>query len=162
MSHMKVLGVYSIESVIQVLQTSKKAHIYLNNTKIKKTKKINLFLKNRVCVICGREGNAFVVLKTPNSAPFMELYCGWNLKSKPEQCRKLTIDHIFPRSLGGSDSFSNFQVMCSHCNSIKGSLIISNDHLKNVVKYWNSSLKKVDRKARIKEYLLKNNIIHHL
>jgi 5-methylcytosine-specific restriction endonuclease McrA len=33
---------------------------------------------------------------------------------------RLTVDHIVPRVLGGDDSLSNLQVLCSHCNSSKG------------------------------------------
>ena len=32
----------------------------------------------------------------------------------------MTIDHVVPRSNGGSDHFSNLQLLCSGCNSIKG------------------------------------------
>ena len=32
---------------------------------------------------------------------------------------RLTVDHIVPRVLGGDDSLSNLQVLCSHCNSSK-------------------------------------------
>lgn len=33
---------------------------------------------------------------------------------------RLTVDHIVPRVLGGDDSLSNLQVLCSTCNSSKG------------------------------------------
>ena len=39
----------------------------------------------------------------------------------------LTIDHVFPRSLGGKDNKENLQVLCYLCNSRKGNTPI--EHL---------------------------------
>jgi 5-methylcytosine-specific restriction endonuclease McrA len=39
-------------------------------------------------------------------------YCGSN--------KHLTIDHIFPRSRGGKDSWENLAIACAGCNSRKG------------------------------------------
>ena len=36
----------------------------------------------------------------------------------------LEIDHIKPRSLGGSDDLDNLQVLCSFCNNTKGNVEI--------------------------------------
>ena len=38
----------------------------------------------------------------------------------PFRERNLTVDHVKPFDLGGSDDLSNFQLLCGACNSLKG------------------------------------------
>lgn len=36
---------------------------------------------------------------------------------------ELTLDHIYPYSMGGADTFENFQTLCRPCNSRKGAKV---------------------------------------
>ena len=36
------------------------------------------------------------------------------------QTQHLEIDHIIARSVGGTDHIANLQLLCGHCNRIKG------------------------------------------
>lgn len=48
-------------------------------------------------------------------------YCG---KRRPTE--ELTIDHVVPRSRGGTSSWTNCVVACCSCNSRKGSTLLEN------------------------------------
>jgi len=49
-------------------------------------------------------------------------YCG--------STRKLTIDHVIPKSRGGDDSWENLVVACSRCNTLKGNTPLEQCSLK--------------------------------
>lgn len=34
--------------------------------------------------------------------------------------RHFEVDHVVPRSRGGTDHLGNLQLLCSHCNRVKG------------------------------------------
>ncbi len=36
----------------------------------------------------------------------------------------LSVDHVVPLSLGGSNAASNLQILCSRCNSQKGDVVL--------------------------------------
>jgi 5-methylcytosine-specific restriction endonuclease McrA len=38
-----------------------------------------------------------------------------------------TVDHVVPKSKGGSDNFDNLQLLCRKCNNDKGDTILLDD-----------------------------------
>ena len=79
--------------------------------------------KGHVCVRCGREGSHFYVERHPNETQggkHLNLYA-----VDPDGTEVLmTVDHIVPKSLGGSNDLSNLQPMCMPCNQEKGNRYI--------------------------------------
>lgn len=69
--------------------------------------------KGVTCVNCGVKG-ARVIKRAclPHQIHF-DLYT--------LDLQLMTIDHIYPKSLGGSDDLENLQPMCEKCNCAKGS-----------------------------------------
>jgi hypothetical protein len=46
------------------------------------------------------------------------------------QTRRLTIDHVIPKSKGGGESFNNLVVACSSCNTKKGNKLLEHTNMK--------------------------------
>jgi 5-methylcytosine-specific restriction endonuclease McrA len=44
--------------------------------------------------------------------------------------RRLTIDHVVPKSKGGGESFNNLVVACSSCNTKKGNKLLEHTNMK--------------------------------
>lgn len=54
-------------------------------------------------------------------------YCGSN-----EQINNLTVDHIYPKSLGGNLSIGNTVLACRSCNMQKGARVMSIEEFKKI------------------------------
>ena len=77
-----------------------------------------LFKQAQTCVVCGKVGNHFMVHCDPiQEIPRFKYVL--NLFSADGSL--MTADHIIPKSMGGRNFLCNLQVMCSKCNSKKGS-----------------------------------------
>lgn len=53
--------------------------------------------------------------------------CGCNVTLEHNADDQATVDHIVPKSAGGSEDFTNLQLLCRNCNQKKGSTIIDED-----------------------------------
>lgn len=74
---------------------------------------------NYTCRRCGQK--AEFIYKRHNSSGFNY---GYNVETGIDH---LTLDHLIPKSIGGSNSMKNMQVLCQNCNGLKGSSIVEQD-----------------------------------
>lgn len=68
--------------------------------------------KGVVCVNCGLEATQLAVGKEKNGNLHVDVYT--------DDFYPLTVDHIIPKSKGGSDELVNLDPMCARCNFAKG------------------------------------------
>jgi 5-methylcytosine-specific restriction endonuclease McrA len=115
---------YPIEQVLELInstsQVSNKLIKFDDKYDIKlNSQRYSLFKRDGVtCVSCGIVGQYFALekhLKTQCTRPHFNLY-GIN---KCDEEIMLTKDHIIPKSKGGLNALSNYQVMCAECNNFK-------------------------------------------
>jgi 5-methylcytosine-specific restriction endonuclease McrA len=51
-------------------------------------------------------------------------WCGVECVPEPKHKNSATIEHVHPRSLGGENSWDNYAMACSNCNSRRGTLSV--------------------------------------
>jgi len=66
---------------------------------------------NSACVCCGVIGNKFCLGKDNAGGLHWDLYTDDDIA--------LSVDHILPKALGGTNHITNLQIMCTTCNSLK-------------------------------------------
>ena len=81
------------------------------------------------CKYCGFQGTHFWA--ESNVLNDSKLHFNLYGLTKNNNEMMFTKDHIIPKSAGGLDVVENFQVLCEHCNSSKGSMIPLDKHLSN-------------------------------
>ncbi len=92
-------------------------NFYVSNDRISPSIRYSVFHnKGTSCVKCGLTGTHFIKERTFGDK-------NYHLNLYADNGQMLTIDHIYPKSLGGNDSLDNLQPMCEKCNLEKGNKI---------------------------------------
>ena len=108
-------GTYTVEQILPLIPRKK---VLLGGDIVTlQSQTLILFKKmGTTCVRCGIKGIYFAKEKMNLNANYsMRLYA---LNAKDEEVL-MTKDHIVPKSKGGSNTYTNYQVMCVTCNKIK-------------------------------------------
>ena len=90
------------------------------------TARMKLFVNHGTkCVGCGLRGVFFAKEKHIEHADNLQVCWRLNLYGFDQEGKEvlMTRDHIIPKSLGGVQHASNFQVMCFNCNAKKGNKV---------------------------------------
>jgi 5-methylcytosine-specific restriction endonuclease McrA len=111
---MKVLQTYTFEQIEFLYKIQGIKTLPFGDGVPIKSKRLDLFMKNRTCVHCGETGSIFrLEIDRGGGICFNLYYSG-------KDGMMMTFDHIIPLSRGGANTLSNGQCMCRKCNNKKG------------------------------------------
>lgn len=94
-----------------------------------RSSRFKLFRRNNICVCCGLKGTLMGLdIHKGHVVPHFNLYGKRNGKLV-----LFTRDHIHAKSKGGKNNISNYQTMCTRCNSRKQNRDISVEELREEI-----------------------------
>jgi|GEM_PF-5790880 len=97
------MAIYTFEDYFSIIDPSK-----LNETNY------IIHLKGYKCKCCNNRATHFIDILGQGIKPFFYFNNKINI---------LTLDHIFPKSKGGSDNIKNLEILYYNCNNIKGNKV---------------------------------------
>jgi 5-methylcytosine-specific restriction endonuclease McrA len=124
-SKIKTYGVWLYHELLPKIGGSRKSiRLTVDDHQVSvkgRTKRLRMFKTSPVCVKCGRRGSVWLLQSNNGYNPHLNLYA----HEPNDTLCLMTIDHIYPQSLGGLSCLENSQVMCSPCNQAKGDSVVS-------------------------------------
>lgn len=113
------------------------------------TKKYNE--KIYLCLECFTNNPKYFLIPLKNKKPkksynvksFLRILLLALYENKCMNCGSITflnIDHIIPRSLGGTDELNNLQILCWPCNRKKSNTLIVDYRMKTFREFYNKNI----------------------
>jgi len=109
------IRIYTITDVFNwIKENPTKTYWEIDGYKINCKRAKIFYKKGLVCTICGVKGYFFALEIDKGKGQHLNLYGYINNEEV-----LMTIDHIIPKSKGGSNDLINYQTMCKICNESK-------------------------------------------
>ncbi len=96
---------------------SQKHFINIDGQTLGIRKRHRIFADNQKCVFCDLSISVCIIERSQNEP--------WHVHFYGERSGRLvlfTLDHMIPRSHGGTNAIKNLQTMCEDCNTRKGNI----------------------------------------
>lgn len=151
-----IIGEVPLKEVFSNLFGKKIFHVNNNDYIVNmNSKRLFVFKENRRCVCCRIIGQKMFLEYHPyDGVPHFNFYAIYK-----NDLLLMTKDHIVPKSVGGEDIHSNYQTMCSLCNSLKGHSNLTLESLKKLRKIYD---KNIDLKTKKELHLILEKASNHL
>lgn len=148
------LGEFPIDQVMPYVGETEKREFICDGIKYNikmNSQKYEVFKNCMSCVSCGLEGTRIFLEYYPDDkVAHFNLY-GY----EDDKFILMTKDHIHARAFGGQDKPSNYQTMCSICNTLKGHSNLTLDSVNKLRQLFNENNGKITKKKL--HVLIENN-----
>jgi hypothetical protein len=116
------LTLLSIDEVFEAVRSGAETKNVMGHEVKLGSQRYRTFMRSLTCATCGVTGIYFAAERARNGNTERYHFNLYGVDASGEEIL-MTKDHIVPKSRGGKNRLTNYQTMCSPCNTEKGSRI---------------------------------------